>query len=84
MQLEKSEKKTKDLSKMEIDQEKFNISMRKFLKHVGVTSQQKIEEAIRKAIAENKNLVDSLDVSVNLTIEQIKLQHSISGKISIR
>ena len=27
----------------------FNMSMRKFLKQVGVTSQQEIEEAIRKA-----------------------------------
>jgi len=30
-----------------MDNDKFNMSMRKFLKQVGVTSQQKIEEAIR-------------------------------------
>ena len=29
--------------------EDFNMSMRKFLKQVGVTSQQAIEEAMRKA-----------------------------------
>ena len=31
--------------------EKYNMSMRKFLKQVGVTSQQAIEEALRKADA---------------------------------
>ena len=69
---------------MEIDQEQFNISMRKFLKTVGVTSQQKIEDAVRKAITEQKKLDDSFDVSVSLKISEIGLEHSISGKISLR
>ena len=30
-----------------MDDDKFNMSMRKFLKQVGVTSQQKIEDAVR-------------------------------------
>ena len=30
-----------------MSEDNFNLSMRKFLKSVGVTSQQKIEEAIR-------------------------------------
>jgi len=30
-----------------MSEDQFNISMRKFLKSVGVTSQQKIEEAVR-------------------------------------
>ena len=32
-----------------MDDDKFNMSMRKFLKQVGVTSQQRIEEAVRKS-----------------------------------
>ncbi|MEE2775007.1 MAG: DUF6494 family protein [Pseudomonadota bacterium] len=69
---------------MEIDQEQFNISMRKFLKTVGVTSQQKIEEAVRKAITDNENLPNTLEVSVGLQIHDISLEHSISGTISLR
>ena len=31
-----------------MSEDNFNLSMRKFLKSVGVTSQQKIEEAVRE------------------------------------
>ena len=31
-----------------MDQDAFNMSMRKFLKQVGVTSQQEIEEAVMR------------------------------------
>ena len=32
-----------------MDDDKFNMSLRKFLKQVGVTSQQQIERAVREA-----------------------------------
>jgi hypothetical protein len=32
-----------------MNDDKFNMSMRKFLKQVGVTSQQKIEDAVRQS-----------------------------------
>ena len=34
-----------------MDQETFNLSIRKFLKMVGVNSQREIEQAVQKAIA---------------------------------
>jgi len=51
---------------MNLDHEKFNISMRKFLKKVGVTSQQKIEEAVRKGIENNSINPNQIKVKVKL------------------
>lgn len=34
-----------------LDEEKFNLEIRKFLKVVGITSQREIEKAIRAAVA---------------------------------
>lgn len=54
----------------------FNMSMRKFLKRVGVTSQQQIEEAVRE-----KGVSGQLQARVVLTIEEIGLTHTIEGTI---
>jgi len=62
-----------------MDQEKFNLSMRKFLKQVGVTSQQQIEEAVR-----NGNLGSGpLKVKVVLTAEGTDLKHVVEGEIDL-
>ena len=37
-----------------MDEEKFNISIRKFLKNVGITSQREIEKQVRSAILDKK------------------------------
>lgn len=66
---------------MDLDHEKFNISMRKFLKKVGVTSQQKIEEAVRIGL-ENNNISKSvLEINVTLEIKELNLNQNISGQI---
>lgn len=56
----------------------FNMSMRKFLKQVGVTSQQAIEEAMRNA-PETRG--KSFEARVVLTIEGVDLEHVVTGKI---
>ena len=66
---------------MKIDHEKFNISMRKFLKTVGVTSQQKIEESVRAALEENLILGDGVKIKVTLEIDELDLNHQINGEI---
>ena len=66
---------------MKIDHEKFNISMRKFLKKVGVTSQQKIEEAVRKGIENNLVQNNQIKVKVKLEITELDLDHEIDGEI---
>jgi hypothetical protein len=58
--------------------EEFNMSMRKFLKQVGVTSQQAIEEAMRKA---GDTSGRSFGAKVVLTVDGLDLQHVVSGKI---
>ncbi|WP_420862518.1 DUF6494 family protein [Algirhabdus cladophorae] len=56
----------------------FNMSMRKFLKQVGVTSQQAIEEAMRST--ENTQ-GKTFDAKVVLTIDGVELKHVVTGKI---
>lgn len=58
--------------------EDYNMSMRKFLKQVGVTSQQAIEEALRNADASNGQ---SFEAKVVLTIEGLDIEHVVTGKI---
>ena len=58
--------------------DEFNMSMRKFLKQVGVTSQQAIETALREANAKGGQ---SFSAKVVLTIEGLDLEHVVEGKI---
>ncbi|MCR9255224.1 MAG: DUF6494 family protein [Alphaproteobacteria bacterium] len=58
--------------------EDFNMSMRKFLKQVGVTSQQAIEEAMRDA---GDTAGKSFEAKVVLTIDGLDLEHVVTGSI---
>ena len=60
--------------------EQFNITMRKFLKEAGVTSQQAIERVVRE-----ENLVGkgSLKVKMVLTGEGTSLKHVVEGEIDL-
>lgn len=58
--------------------ENFNMSMRKFLKQVGVTSQQAIEEAMRKA---GDTTGKTFEAKMVLTVDGIDLVHTVTGKI---
>lgn len=58
--------------------ENFNMSMRKFLKQVGVTSQQAIEEGLRKA---GGNRTGEYRAKVVLTVEGLDVEHVVTGII---
>ena len=58
----------------------FNMSMRKFLKQVGVTSQQQIEAAVRNARA-NGELGETIHARVVLTIDGLDMRHEVEGTI---
>lgn len=62
----------------------FNMSLRKFLKTVGVTSQQEIEEAVRKAREAGTLPKGPLAARAVITIDRIGVSHGISGRISTR
>jgi hypothetical protein len=55
-----------------------NMSMRKFLKQVGVTSQQAIENALRDA---GETGGKTFEAKVVLTIDGLDLEHVVTGKI---
>ena len=57
--------------------DEYNMSMRKFLKQVGVTSQQAIEAALREAGGDGK----SFAVKAVITCEELGLSHEITGEI---
>lgn len=58
--------------------EEFNMSMRKFLKQVGVTSQLAIEEALREKGA---TAGQEFEAKVVLTVEGLDLEHVVTGTI---
>lgn len=55
----------------------FNMSMRKFLKQVGVTSQQAIEDAMRDGDTAGK----SYAIKAVITIEELGMTHEVTGEI---
>ncbi|WP_435139978.1 DUF6494 family protein [Pseudopelagicola sp. nBUS_19] len=63
--------------------EEFNMTMRKFLKQVGVTSQQAIEDAMRAAGAET-TVGKTFEAKVVLTIDGLDVEHVLTGKIAGR
>lgn len=64
---------------MAIDDEAFNISMRKFLKRLGVTSQQEIEKAVWE-----KKPDGPLKVRATVSIPELDLEHTVEGEIKTR
>lgn len=57
----------------------FNMSMRKFLKQVGITSQQAIEKAMRDTAGTTGK---SYEARVVLTIEELDVKHEVVGTIT--
>ena len=62
-----------------MNEETFNMSMRKYLKKVGVTSQQAIERHVR----EHGDASGKLKVRTVLTIEGHGLEHVVEGEIDL-
>ena len=58
----------------------FNLSLRKFLKKVGVTSQRAIEDAVAKGGAKGSGKVT---VRAVITAESIGLNHVVEGEIDL-
>ena len=56
------------MSAAKLDEEKFNLEIRKFLKVVGITSQREIEKAVREALAAGK-LGPGSQVAARVTLE---------------
>ncbi len=67
---------------MNIDEDRLNVAIRKFLKVVGITSQREIEKAVREA-AESGSLTsaDKLQAKMTLSIPALGLEHVVDHEI---
>jgi hypothetical protein len=67
-----------------MNDETFNTSLRKFLRTVGVTSQQEIEKAVAAAIADGRlKGNETLKAKMVLSIGEIALTHTIDATIEL-
>lgn len=66
-----------------MNEETSNMAIRKCLKQVGVSSQCEIEDAVIKAIGSVQlNEAETFNVTITLTVPEIGLNHTITGKIT--
>lgn len=68
-----------------MDEDTLNISIRKFLKMVGVSSQREIEHAVAKAIAAGSLAgAQALPAKMTLRIAALQLDVSFDGEIKLQ
>ena len=67
-----------------MDEEVFNMSVRKFLKKLGVTAQREIELAVRERL-DNGDLQgdETLDATATITVAGLSHDVVVTGKISL-
>ncbi len=68
-----------------MNEETFNLSIRKFLKMVGINSQREIEQAVAKAIAAGAIAgTESFPASVTLQVAGLELNVNFDGEIKLQ
>jgi len=67
-----------------MNEETFNMSIRKYLKVVGISSQREIERAVAKAVADGTILgTETLPATMTLGIAGLKLNVQFDGEIKL-
>jgi len=67
-----------------MNEDTFNMSVRKFLKKVGIISQREIDHMVLKAVESGKLKGNEiLDAKVSLEVSGIELKIDIDGKIEL-
>jgi hypothetical protein len=67
-----------------MDEDRFNMSVRKFLKVVGVTSQREIENAVHEAAKAGRLPAGAkLKAKATITVEAAGLAHVVEDEIEI-
>ena len=67
-----------------MDEDSFNISIRKFLKMVGVSSQRDIEHAVQQALASGDiKGTESFPAKMTLEIPGLRLNVNFEGEIRL-
>ena len=68
-----------------MDQETFNLSIRKFLKMVGVNSQREMEQAVQKALMDGKlQGGESIPVKCTLEIPSLGVKVPFEGEMRLK
>ena len=67
-----------------MNEDRFNSSLRGFLKKVGITSQREIEKAVRDAVAAGRlKGNEKLPAKMVLTVGGVNLTHEITEEIEL-
>jgi hypothetical protein len=67
-----------------VDEEVFNLELRKFLKHFGLTAQREIEKAVEGALRAGKlQGHETLPVTATLRIPDVLPEFDIDGQIRL-
>ena len=67
-----------------MDEDAFNMSVRKFLKKLGVTAQREIELAVREQLESGGLQGDeTLDATATVAVEGLSRDVVVTGKISL-
>jgi hypothetical protein len=67
-----------------MNEDVFNVSIRKFLKTLGVSAQREIEKTVRQALAEGKlKGNERLQAMAVVTLGGIGLSHEVKGEIEL-
>ncbi len=78
------EKGPMQLGESAMDEDHFNMEIRKFLKKVGVTSQREIENAVKSALDKGKlSGSETLKAHMRLEIGEVDLDLRIEGDIGL-
>ncbi|WP_043769136.1 DUF6494 family protein [Algiphilus aromaticivorans] len=64
-----------------MDEDRFNHSLRSFLKQVGVTSQRELEKAARAAADKGALPAGGLPVTMTLRCEALGVEHVVEAKL---
>ena len=68
-----------------MDQETFNLSIRKFLKNVGVSSQREMEQAVQKAIESGKlKGTETIPTKMTLEIPSLGIKVPFDGEMRLK
>ena len=67
-----------------MNQDNFNMEIRKYLKKVGITSQREITESVNQAISEGKLTGnETLKAKTKITLQDLGYELEIDGEISL-
>ena len=66
-----------------MNEELFNLELRKFLKRFGITAQREIEKAVRDAVSAGRLKGQALPAKATITVEGLGLSFEIDGAIEL-